>query len=223
MKTSDLRILAFASCLACACAEGYDQTGFATLDSPVLAPPSGGMRGAGTGGAGASSSMGGVGGVSTAPGDPCTQNDVAPCPCEGTSMPGERVCVFDMTSPTQGFFSDCQGCTPAAVPSCSDDMQNGAETGIDCGGTDCAPCPAPTSGGSGGMSGSGGRSGSGGTSGSSGMAGSSGMSGSDAGPGEDPEPVDDCDGVAEGTECDRACILPSNTARCNEDEECSCL
>ena len=38
---------------------------------------------------------------------------------------------------------DCDPCTPA--PTCNDGVQNGNETGVDCGGPDCNPCtPAPT-------------------------------------------------------------------------------
>lgn len=33
---------------------------------------------------------------------------------------------------------DCAACPP---PTCTDGLQNGNETGVDCGGPDCAPCP----------------------------------------------------------------------------------
>ncbi|MBR9922897.1 MAG: T9SS type A sorting domain-containing protein [Bacteroidetes bacterium] len=36
---------------------------------------------------------------------------------------------------------DCGGSSCPACPSCSDGIQNGNETGVDCGGPDCAPCP----------------------------------------------------------------------------------
>ena len=36
---------------------------------------------------------------------------------------------------------DCGGaCAPCAEPTCDDGIQNGNETGVDCGGPDCAPC-----------------------------------------------------------------------------------
>ncbi len=38
---------------------------------------------------------------------------------------------------------DCGGSCPDACPTCSDGIQNGNETGVDCGGPDCAPCPCP--------------------------------------------------------------------------------
>ncbi len=41
---------------------------------------------------------------------------------------------------------DCGGpdCPPCPVPpSCDDGIQNGQETGLDCGGPDCPPCPVP--------------------------------------------------------------------------------
>lgn len=36
---------------------------------------------------------------------------------------------------------DCGGSSCPACPTCSDGIQNGDETGVDCGGPDCAPCP----------------------------------------------------------------------------------
>jgi len=170
-------------------------------------------------------------------GEPCLRNDMIRCPCEGTDVQGERICLFDMASPMDGFFSECQGCTAAEPvdmpePSCTDAMRNGSETGTDCGGPDCAPCSLgsacttdadcadgtcvssvctmPPSSGAGGASGTGGE---------------SGDSGGGGAGGEPPidEPVEDCEGVPEGTECDRDCILPTNTARCNSRGNCSCL
>ena len=38
---------------------------------------------------------------------------------------------------------DCGGsCAPCATPTCDDGVQNGDETGVDCGGPDCPSCPA---------------------------------------------------------------------------------
>lgn len=41
----------------------------------------------------------------------------------------------------------CGGCSspPNPRPSCTDGVQNGNETGMDCGGLDCPPCPLPPS------------------------------------------------------------------------------
>ena len=36
---------------------------------------------------------------------------------------------------------DCGGSSCPACPTCSDGVQNGDETGVDCGGSSCAPCP----------------------------------------------------------------------------------
>lgn len=198
MKAPGLMFLGFVSWLACACAEAYDPSPAGTLGSAVLTAPTSGVGG--SGGAAAEQGMGGVGGggggiggVAAPLDEPCTQGDVMPCPCEGTSAQGQRTCLFDMASPTQGVFSDCQGCAPPDMP------DSGGSTS-----------------GAGGISGAGGMSGS--------EAGSAGQPLADAGTMEEPTgPVDDCDGVPEGTECDRDCILPSNTARCNEQGNCSCL
>lgn len=231
MNASEIAILAFASCLACACAETYGVP--PAPEAASLVPPIAGVE-ASFGGAAAMPSMvgtGGVGGMSPPPlGEPCVRNDMIRCPCEGTDVQGQRICMFDMASPMDGFFSECQGCTaPEPVdmpePSCTDAMRNGAETSTDCGGSDCAPCSL----------------------GSACMAdadcadatcvssvctmqpsgGTGGASGADAGmpPIDEPidEPVEDCEGVPVGTECDRDCILPTNTARCNSRGNCSCL
>ncbi|MBX2871244.1 MAG: T9SS type A sorting domain-containing protein [Saprospiraceae bacterium] len=37
------------------------------------------------------------------------------------------------------------GCGQGTPPTCDDGIQNGDETGIDCGGSNCAPCPCPQS------------------------------------------------------------------------------
>ena len=38
------------------------------------------------------------------------------------------------------FSNGCNG-TPPPQPTCSDGIQNGSETGVDCGGNECPPCP----------------------------------------------------------------------------------
>lgn len=224
MKASDAAVLAFASCLLWACAEGYGAPEIGRKDNAALAPSTAGTMGeAPLGGAAAEMSTAGTGGVAPPAGEPCTQSDMKPCPCEGTQAQGQRICRYDMASPTQGFFGECAGCPPPdpdPATLCGDGMQNGAETAIDCGGPDCMACPPPA----GGTGGAGGTAGSGGTSGSGGESGTSGEGGSGGEEEPDPqEPVEDCDGVPEGTECDRDCILPSNTARCNSRGDCSCL
>lgn len=231
MNASELAILTFASCFACACAETYGVP--PAPEATSLTPPIAGVE-ASFGGAAAMPSVsgtGGVGGMAPPLGEPCVRNDMKSCPCEGTDVQGQRICVFDMASPMDGFFSECQGCPapepvdmPEPEPTCTDAMHNGAETSTDCGGPDCTPCALgsacmidadcadatcvrsactmPPSGGAGGAGGT---------------------SGSDAGEPPIDEPVQDCEGVPEGTECDRDCILPTNTARCNSRGNCSCL
>lgn len=231
MKASDVAVFAFVTFFSCACAEGYGAPEIGLLDNAALTPSAAGtMSDAPLGGSAAAMSTGGTGGtggVVPPAGEPCTQDDVKLCPCEGTEAQGQRICRYDMASPQEGFFAECAGCPPPTPPDpdpatlCSDGMQNGAETDIDCGGPDCMPCPAP-SGGTGGASGVGGSGGSGGASGASGTSGEGGSAGEEEEP--DPEqPVEDCEGVPEGTECNRDCILPSNTARCNSRGDCSCL
>ena len=40
---------------------------------------------------------------------------------------------------------DSNGCGQGTPPTCDDGIQNGDETGVDCGGSNCAPCPCPES------------------------------------------------------------------------------
>lgn len=197
MKTSDLMIAAVASCFVSACAQAYDTPPAGMLESSVIA------AGGGGGGAGgrATDALGGVGGVPAPMGEPCLQGDVVPCPCEGAMVQGQRACMFDMSSPTQGYLSDCQGCPAPVAP----------DAGAPCVEPACA---MPTSG-AGGAGGGGGASGEGGASGAE--------AGGGGGGDEPTEPVDSCDGVPEGTECDRECIFPGNTAHCNARGDCSCL
>lgn len=248
MKPSELAIFALASCVAWGCAEGYGLPEVERKENAALGgiggfmQPTGGMSaGPGSGGGGS----GGDGGEAPPLGDTCTRGDVMPCACEDGTLRGQRTCYFDMLSPTQGFFSDCEGCPvdeppPDPATLCSDGEQGGAETDIDCGGSDCAPCllgmlcladndcavgmcsdgmcammPAAGSGGEGGASGEGG---------TGGM--SSGGMGGDGGEEEPPpeeEPVRSCFGERAGTPCDRECLLPGNTARCSLLGICSCL
>jgi hypothetical protein len=251
VKASDAVLWAFATWTVCGCAEGYGVPVVGRRDNAALAPMGGMESAAPLDGAVAEMSSGGTGGAAVPVGEPCVQGDEVSCPCEGTEAQGRRICRFDMASPMDGFLTECMGCPPPAAPpdpmQCSDGMQNGAETGSDCGGPTCMPCALgsaclvdgdcvegtcvvgtctqPATSGTGGMGGTGG--GTGGTSGTGGTGGESGASG-EGGTGGDDEPplegpVEDCDGVPEGTECDRDCILPSNTARCTSRGTCSCL
>jgi hypothetical protein len=219
--------------LLCACAEGYGAPEIGRKDNAALAPSTAGMMSeAPIGGSAAAMSSGGeggaggAGGVAAPNGEPCAQDDVKPCACEGTAAQGQRICRYDMASPTQGFFAECTGCPPPdpdPATLCGDGTQNGAETGVDCGGPDCTACPPPAggTGGAGGTSGTGGMGGMGGSGGESGTSGEGGSGGEEE---PDPEePVQDCEGVPEGTECDRNCILPGNVAHCTSRGTCSCL
>ncbi len=64
--------------------------------------------------------------------------------CGGTNPPAPT-CTDGIQNGNETGI-DCGGpdCTPCAVAStCTDGIQNGNETGIDCGGPDCAPCSEP--------------------------------------------------------------------------------
>lgn len=193
MKASIVATWVLASGLACACAEGYAATELGRRDSAARTPTASDGSPVPIGGAGGDIIAGGNGGAPAPTGEPCVRGDIAPCPCEGSNAQGQRTCRADMASQTQGFFSECRGC-PMQVP--PDEPPPEEQTP-----EEPPPEPEPTP-----------------------------DPPPDASveqeppPAEEPiEPVEDCDGVPEGTECDRDCILPSNTARCNRRGACSCL
>src|SRR5262249_7362737 len=82
---------------------------------------------------GACDMLGNAGQMPALPGTACTSSS------GGTLCDGEGNCVACLTS------TDCrggQGCSPThtCIPaSCNDGIQDGNETGVDCGGS-CAPC-----------------------------------------------------------------------------------
>ena len=67
--------------------------------------------------------------------------------CEDSSDPTDPTCE-DGIQNGQETGVDCGGpdCEPCDQPSsCNDGIQNGQETGVDCGGPDCEPCDQPSS------------------------------------------------------------------------------
>ncbi len=64
----------------------------------------------------------------------------------GTTNPPTATCTDGIQNGNETGV-DCGGpdCQPCSVaPTCSDGIQNGNETGVDCGGPDCASCTEPT-------------------------------------------------------------------------------
>ncbi|MDD9934456.1 MAG: hypothetical protein OXT09_12680, partial [Myxococcales bacterium] len=50
-------------------------------------------------------------------GESCVMNEPVTCICEDTGTEGQRRCLFDPNSPTQGTLSDtCERCAPPAEP-----------------------------------------------------------------------------------------------------------
>lgn len=74
-------------------------------------------------------------------GEPCARDEQVACPCEAGEAEGQRVCTFDASSPLDGFLGACEGCPEPPSHGCDDQAKNGFETGTDCGGTECEPCP----------------------------------------------------------------------------------
>ena len=67
------------------------------------------------------------------------RNRVANANCLGTSCSGGGASCSDGIQNGTETGVDCGGsCAPCAT--CNDGVQNGSETGVDCGGPDCAPC-----------------------------------------------------------------------------------
>ena len=80
--------------------------------------------------------------------DRCTQQRCAPLDCQGVQCRGDETCYRGVCYPYCDDEADCDDpeamCDEQAcvVPTCDDGIQNGEETGIDCGGPDCDPCDA---------------------------------------------------------------------------------
>lgn len=66
------------------------------------------------------------------------RNSVANANC--TAPCGPPTCTDNIQNGNETGV-DCGGPDCPACPTCSDGIQNGNETGVDCGGPDCAPCP----------------------------------------------------------------------------------
>jgi hypothetical protein len=66
------------------------------------------------------------------------RNSVANASC--TSPCGPPSCTDGIQNGNETGV-DCGGPDCPACPTCNDGIQNGSETGVDCGGPDCAPCP----------------------------------------------------------------------------------
>lgn len=76
-------------------------------------------------------------GFGTQPGN-VIRNSVANANC--TTTCGPPSCTDNIQNGNETGV-DCGGPDCPACPTCSDGVQNGDETGVDCGGPDCAPCP----------------------------------------------------------------------------------
>ncbi|WP_026231607.1 cohesin domain-containing protein [Neolewinella persica] len=61
-----------------------------------------------------------------------------------TTLDADRLRVTNTSGMVVGPVENDGSVNDCAVPSCSDGIQNGNETGVDCGGPDCAACPTPT-------------------------------------------------------------------------------
>jgi len=66
------------------------------------------------------------------------RNSVANASC--TAPCGPPTCTDNIQNGNETGV-DCGGPDCPACPTCSDGIQNGDETGVDCGGSNCAPCP----------------------------------------------------------------------------------
>ena len=72
--------------------------------------------------------------------------------CEESFTIYNPVFVASISTCTDGIQNgnetgvDCGGSDCPVCPSCTDGIQNGSETGVDCGGPDCAACPTCTDG-----------------------------------------------------------------------------
>jgi len=71
------------------------------------------------------------------------QNNVDGASCLGGPCAGSQPTCTDGIKNGNETGVDCGGpdCDPCPAPTCTDGIKNGNETGVDCGGPDCDPCP----------------------------------------------------------------------------------
>jgi hypothetical protein len=163
------------------CAKGYEgpevfETGLSAGAGSGSSGTTGGGSGSGTSGTSGGAGMNGSAGEAAPSGEPCAMGASESCSCSSGGM-GTRICRYDASSPTGGYFSECQQCT----------MPSTGGSGGSAGDGDVGS--AGSRAGSGGSGGSAGRGGSGGSSGGAGTSGgSAGSSGGSAGMGGSEQP-----------------------------------
>lgn len=68
-----------------------------------------------------------------------------PCMNLFTSGQANRMRVLFEAGGARASLLSSNGCGQGSPPTCEDGIQNGDETGVDCGGSNCVPCPCPQS------------------------------------------------------------------------------
>jgi hypothetical protein len=130
--------VSFRSVVCASLVAGCGRFGYDALRSsnPDAGAPGGarglGNAGAGSGGAG----NGSAGGAGRTDGSGGTASEAGGSGSAGASSGGSAGAVWNGGSADSGMTPD-----PPLAPTCDDTVQNQDETGIDCGGASCAPCP----------------------------------------------------------------------------------
>jgi len=205
LELRGLTLLCVAACWLVGCAEGYE--GVESIRQSAASGVQGGAGGTvaprgGSGGAGGKSGAGGAAGGSagagtpsaaTGAGMPCLRGETAACTCVDKGTMGQMTCVFDASSPLDGFFTDCSRCPE---PMTTDPGDVTADAGTP-------------------MSGSGG-------SGRAGSGGSGGTSGGSAGTTAPPPPTTGGGGRTCASPCNQPCFPIGIIACCNPLGVCGC-
>ena len=169
LELRSIAVWCVVTCSVLGCAEGYEgveairqsaASGLPGGGAGTIAPRAGSGGGAGgpsgaSGASGAAGGSAGTGSAATGSGMPCLRGETAACTCVDKGTMGQMTCVFDSSSPLDGFFTDC-GRGPEPMTTDPGDVMMTGTGGMSGSG----------SGGSGGRSGSGGSSGGAGSGGS---------------------------------------------------------
>jgi len=180
------------------CAQGYEGVEATRQGASTRAAPRGGGSGVGgTHAAGSGGASAGSDAPSTSPigvGEPCVQGDSTICTCTDKGTMGQTDCLFDASSPLDGYFSDCRHCPdppkPASTPGDVTAPQGGS------GGT-----------GTGGMGGSGG---------------SAAPAGSGGSPATNPPPPRQPTTTSCSSPCNQPCVPFGILACCRANGTCGC-
>jgi hypothetical protein len=143
-----------------ACAEGYEADPFKALAAPSTGGGAPVLPGGGSGAGSTPMDEAGTGAAGTGvfTGESCRMGDNAACTCADGVAQGIKICRYDVNSPTQGSFSECQNCMVSVMAGNPGDVStsgSGGSSGVSGGSSGVSGGSSGVSGGSSGTGASG--------------------------------------------------------------------